>query len=124
MKNLLLGALLGLAPLAMSVPAGAAPACETADQLKSLADTGTAKHHGKALELSGQEAARFLDYLNTRIGDPTDYKGDSLVIGVYPDLGYVLVAFIVNGCADQKNLVRIDPESFKRAYQAAHGVAV
>ncbi len=127
MKSFLLGAVLGLAPLVASAPLQAATrplACETADEVKSMADTGTAKHGGKAIRLEGPEAAVFLDYLNHHIGDPSNYKGDTLIVGTYPDLGYVLVAFVVNGCADQKNLVRIDPASFARAYQAAHGVAV
>ncbi len=126
MKRLLFGAMLGLASIASLPTARAAerPACQSADAVRSQAEVGSAQHGGAATRLDGVEAVVFLDYLNTKIGEPTDYKGDSLIIGFYPDLGYALVGFVVNGCADQKNLVKLDVESFLRAYRAARGVAV
>src|SRR5262249_1097377 len=98
--------------------------CQSADDMKNQAEEGSAKHGGKALRLDGPHAAIFLDYLNNRIGDPTNYKGDTLIIGLYPDVGYVLVGFIVHGCADTRNLVKLDPESFVKAYRATRGVPV
>src|SRR5581483_10877417 len=99
------------------------PVCQSAQEIKSEADEGSAKHGGLALRLDGPDAASFLDYLNTKIGDPTDYKADSLIVGIYPDLGYALVGFILNGCAEP-DLVKIDLGSFLRAYSAVTGVSV
>ncbi|MBV9219438.1 MAG: hypothetical protein JO366_18830 [Methylobacteriaceae bacterium] len=127
MKNVLLGAAVGLVSLMAYLPnarADQSMGCQSAEVIKSQADIGSAKHGGRALRLDGPDAAKFLDYLNNRIGDPTDYKGDSLIIGLYPDLGYVLIGFIVNGCADQNNLVKLDADNFMRAYHAARGVSV
>ncbi|MBV8567003.1 MAG: hypothetical protein JO163_15215 [Methylobacteriaceae bacterium] len=128
MKSLLLGAMLGLASLVSFAPASQAAtdanACQSVDFIKGQADAGSARHGGRAIRLDGVEAAGFLDYLNNRIGDPTDYKGDTLIIGFYPDLGYVLVGFVLNGCADQGTLVKLDPTSFMKAYEAARGTTV
>jgi hypothetical protein len=127
MKYLLLGAMLGLVSLVSYSPVAQATetaSCLSADDMKSQAETGSAKHGGKVLHLTGLEAATFLDVLNNQIGDRTDYKGDMLIIGLYPDLGYALVGFITKGCADQHSLVKLDPGSFMRAYSAARGVPV
>ena len=126
MKNMLLGAAVGLVSLIASLPyaqADQSMGCQSADVIKTQADVGSAKHGGRALRLDGPDAAKFLDYLNNRIGDPTDYKGDTLIIGLYPDLGYVLIGFIINGCADQNNLVKLDADNFMRAYHATRGVS-
>jgi hypothetical protein len=127
MKNVLIGAALGLAALVMYLPAAHAdqtPTCQSADDMKNQVEMGSTKHGGKALRLDGPGAAIFLDYLNNRIGDPTDYRGETVIVGLYPDLGYVLVGFVVHGCADQQHVVKVDPGSFIRAYRAASGVPV
>src|SRR5260370_8131335 len=123
MNRLLLGATFGLATLVAYLPVAQAAetsSCLSAADLRTQAEIGSAKHGGKVLRLTGMEAAKFLDVLNNQIGDRTDYKGDMLIIGLYPDLGYALIAFIAKGCADQKNVVKLDPPSFIRAYSAPH----
>ena len=125
MKRFLLSAALGIAALVAHWPAAHADEglkCMSAEDIQGQAEVGSVRHGGRSLRLDGADAALFLDYLNNRIGDPTDYKADTLIVGLYPDLGYVLVAFIVDGCADQRALVRLDPSSFVRAYRAARGV--
>ncbi len=130
MKNVLLGAIFGLFALnayvtaAQANEANEATDCRSADEMKNQAEIGSAKHGGQALRLDGPPATVFLDYLNNHVGDPTDYKADTLIVGLYPDLGYALVGFIVNGCADQHIFVKLDPESFMRAYRAARGEPV
>jgi hypothetical protein len=129
MKSIVLAATaaaaFGLATVGPLAPARAtaASACQSADAVKVEAEAGTARHGGTAIRLDGIEAAGFVDYLNTRVGEPTDYRGESVIIGLYPDLGYALVGFVVHGCADTQ-LVKIDPESFLRAYKAARGTRV
>jgi hypothetical protein len=127
MKNFILGAAFGLASLVAYLPAAQAEQthdCQSADDIKQLAEIGSAKHGGTVLRLDGSDAADFLNFLNKRIGDPSDYKGDTLIIGLYPDLGYALISFVINGCADTNNLVKLDAENFMRAYRAARGVMV
>ena len=127
MRNILFVTALSLLAHTGYVPAAQADQkaqCQSADALKDEAELGSAKHGGRALRLDGPEAAIFLDYMNNQIGDQTDYKGETLIIGLYPDVGYVLIGFVVHGCADTQNLVKLDPGSFARAYRAANGVPV
>jgi hypothetical protein len=127
MRNILFATALGLLAHLGYVPAAQADQkaqCQSVDTMENQAELGSAKHGGRALRLEGPEAAIFLDYINNRIGDQTDYKGETLIIGLYPDVGYVLIGFIVHGCGDTQKLVKLDPVSFVRAYRAASGVPV
>lgn len=125
MRTFLIGIAAGLAALAGSTMGAmaAGPACQSITQVTNIAAVGTARHGGKVLNLDGRDAMRFVDYLNNHIGDPSLYRGDTLIIGLYPDLGYVLVGFATSGCVDQKNLIKLDPRSFIKAYTVARGVA-
>ena len=81
---------------------------------------------GAEVTLQGGEAKRFLAYLNTKIGEPTDYQGDAVVIRLIPgdaSTGRAMLVAATNGCMHEPALV-LSPAAFMLAYKAARGDGV
>ncbi len=74
---------------------------------------------GGAMQLSGDQAERFLYYLNDKVGRNTDMWGDSVIIARYPMLGYDSVAIVDDGCVDEAKMIRLDPQTTELAFQAS-----
>jgi hypothetical protein len=121
MKNVLLGTAFLLASLATSasLARAAEPGCESTTEAQRRAEWASQQSGSSALRLDGDQAERFLDYLNNKIGRHTEYWGDGVIIGRYPALGYDSVAIVDDGCVDETKLIRLDPDMFEQAYQAA-----
>jgi hypothetical protein len=122
MKHVLLGAALVLASVA--VARAAEPGCESTTDAQQRAEWASQRYGGgSAVRLDGDQAERFLNYLNNKVGRHTEYWGDGVIVGRYPALGYVSVAIVDDGCVDESKLIRLDPDTFDQAYQAAQNTS-
>jgi hypothetical protein len=121
MKHLLLGSVFVFAGFVGSVAAVHASerGCESPSAALSRAEVGSVNAGGLAVRLDGDEAERFFDYLNYKVGRNTDYWGDAVIIGRYPALGYDSVAIVDDGCVDETKMIRLDPQITERALGSA-----
>jgi hypothetical protein len=122
MKRFILTSLLaGTAASGVSLLAYAQPGCEPTTAAQMQTEMQTEQAGGNTVVLSGDQAERFLDYINDNVGRRTDYWGDGVIIGRYPALGYDAVAIVDGGCVDESKTIRLDPEDTAGALNAAQG---
>lgn len=108
----------------LALLSGAARTAECAHsiaEIEGLVWQAARKEHDAELTLTGEQARRFLDYLNTKVGEPTDYKGDALVLALAQD--HVTIFRGLGGCT-LPGAVAMDINSFMSAYKAAVGESV
>jgi hypothetical protein len=125
MKYLSIGFLsaLGLAG-AMSLSAASlaradTDACVPPSVAMMHAEFNTSRAGGDAIRISGDQAERFLYYLNDKVGRDTDEWGDGIIIERFPALGYNTVAIIDDGCVDESKLITLDPRTTAMAFEAS-----
>ncbi len=121
MKSLLLGTTFALAGIIGSVSISKAdePGCVPPSAALFRAQAMAQEAGGTAIRLDGDQAEKFLDYINDNVGRHTDYWGDGVIIERFPALGYDSVAVIDDSCVDETKLIRLDPETTDLAFQAA-----
>lgn len=126
MKHLLvgsriIGSLLGFAGLigTTALAQAFAPGCAAPNAAFIEAQQGAMRAGGDAMQLSGDQAERFLYYLNDKVGRNTDMWGESVIIARYPMLGYDSVAIVDDGCVDEAKMIRLDPQTTAMAYEAS-----
>ena len=61
--------------------------CESADAAQMRTEMASEQSGGNAIRLSGDQAERFLDFINDDVGRHTEYWGDGVIIGRFPALG-------------------------------------
>jgi hypothetical protein len=121
MKSLLIGTTFvfltigGFAPLAKADE----PGCTPSSTALLRAQAASEDAGGTAIRLDGDQAEKFLDYINDNVGRHTDYWGDGVIIGRFPALGYDSVAIVDDGCVDETKLIRLNPATTDLAFQAA-----
>ena len=84
--------------------------CESADAAQMRTEMASEQSGGNAIRLSGDQAERFLDFINDDVGRHTEYWGDGVIIGRFPALGYDAIAIVDDGCVDESKLIRLNPE--------------
>ncbi len=84
--------------------------CQSAVAAQTQTEMTSEQSGGNAIVLSGDQAERFLDYINDNVGRHTDYWGDGVIIGRSPALGYDAIAIVDDGCVDESKLIRLNPE--------------
>ncbi|MBV8565234.1 MAG: hypothetical protein JO273_07260 [Methylobacteriaceae bacterium] len=121
MKSLVFATALAVVSIvgAAQTAKAAAPGCVSTTDAQRRAEIGSQRYGGMALRLDGEDAERFLDYLNNKVGHHTEYWGEGVIIGRYPALGYDAVAIVEDGCVDEQKLIRLNPATTDLAYQAA-----
>lgn len=78
-----------------------------------------ARAGGNAIRITGDQAERFLYYLNEKVGRSTEIWGDGVIIGHYPALGYDTVAIIDDECVDESKLITLDSRVASLAFAAS-----
>ncbi|HEY1735559.1 MAG TPA: hypothetical protein VGG12_02835 [Methylovirgula sp.] len=121
MKHVLLTTLAGAAGIIATTAfaQAAAPSCAAPNAAFIEAQEGAARAGGIAVQLAGDQAERFLYYLNDKTGRNTDTWGDGVIIAHYPMLGYDSVAIVDDGCVNEANMIQLDPQTSAMAYQAS-----
>ncbi len=76
-------AAIGCSPMAY-----AQRACVPVAAAQVQSEMATQQAGGTAIALSGDQAERFLDYINDNIGQHTEYWGDGVLVTRFPALGY------------------------------------
>lgn len=117
----LFGSLFGFAAIVgtTALAQAAAPGCAAPNAAFVQAQMGAERAGGDAMQLSGDQAERFLYYLNDKVGRNTDMWGDGVIIARYPMLGYDSIAIVDDGCVDEAKMIRLDPQTTEMAYQAS-----
>lgn len=122
MKGLIITSLLaGIAAIGFAPVAFAQPGCEPTTAAQMQTQMQSEQTGGATIVLSGDQAERFLDYINDDIGRHTDYWGDGVIVGRYPTLGYDSVAIVDDGCVDESKTIRLNPADTAGALNAAQG---
>jgi hypothetical protein len=122
MKRFIFTSLLaGAAAIGFSSLAFAQESCETTTNAQMQTQMQSEQAGGNTIVLSGDQAERFLDYINEDIGHHTDYWGDGVIVGRYPALGYDNIAIVDDGCVDESKTIRLDPQDTAGALNAANG---
>lgn len=127
MKHLYLGVLsaLSLAGAMTLSAASITPAladmhgCVPPDAAMMRWQVTTSRAGGNVIRITGDQAERFLYFLNDKVGRDTDDWGDSVIIGRYPALGYDTVSIVDDGCVDQSKLITLDPHTTAMAFEAS-----
>ncbi len=125
MKHLTIGVLsaLGLAG-AMSLSAASIAradtgACVPPGAAMMHAQFNTSRAGGNAIRISGDQAERFLYFINEKVGRDTDNWGEGVIVEHYPALGYDTIAIIDDGCVDESKLITLDPHTTAMAFAAS-----
>jgi len=122
MKRFIIASLLaGTAAIGFNPLAHAQQGCEPTAAAQMQTEMQSEQSGGNIIVLSGDQAERFLDYINDDVGRHTDYWGDSVIIGRYPALGYDAIAIVDNGCVDESKTIRLDPQDTAAGLHAADG---
>ncbi len=111
MKHFLLMSLsVATATIVCSPMAYAQRACIPVAAAQVQSEMATQQTGGTAIALSGDQAERFLDYINDNIGQHTEYWGDGVLVTRFPALGYDAMAIVDDGCVDESKAIRLNPE--------------
>lgn len=122
MKRFIISSILaGTAAIGFSPLAFAQPGCEPMTAAQVRTQFMTSQAGGSTIVLSGDQAERFLDYINDDIGRSTDYWGDGVIVARYPALGFDSVAIVDDGCVDESKTIRLAPPDTAGALHAADG---
>jgi hypothetical protein len=120
MKHFLFTSLLAAtAAIGCGPTAYAQRACVPVAAAQVQSEMATQRAGGTAIALSGNQAERFLDYINDNVGQHTDYWGDGVLVTRFPALGYDAMAIVDNGCVDESKAIRLNPEDTAAALQHA-----
>ncbi|HLH12546.1 MAG TPA: hypothetical protein VKV77_11800 [Methylovirgula sp.] len=120
MKSLFIGTLVvagfvGFAPLAYAT----GPGCVPPGAALAHAQMVTSSAGGVAVQLGGDQAEDFLDYVNDHVGHSTDLWGQGVLVERFPALGFDTIAIIDDGCVDEAKALRLDPATTDLALQAS-----
>ncbi|HEY0145018.1 MAG: hypothetical protein WDN29_01720 [Methylovirgula sp.] len=107
-------AAIGCSPMAY-----AQRACVPVAAAQVQSEMATQQAGGTAIALSGDQAERFLDYINDNIGQHTEYWGDGVLVTRFPALGYDAMAIVDDGCVDESKAIRLNPADTAAALQHA-----
>lgn len=124
MKRIIVTSLFAAATaIGFSPIAHAQQGCEPTGAAQMQTEMASEQSGGNMIVLSGDQAERFLDYLNDDVGRHTDYWGDGVIIGRFPALGYDAIAIVDDGCVDESKLIRLNPEETAAGLQHAEGAS-
>lgn len=118
-RRLLFAAILALAPIAAAFAedAPAPAACTSADAtIATVTPMATANGY-TIVRLDGVRAARFMDYVNHNIGDPSDWHGRTVLI-LKPVDGPVK-ALVMDDCEESGQVFSLSPAAYILAIAAA-----
>jgi hypothetical protein len=94
-------------------------ACVPPNAAMMHAEFSTSRAGGNAIRISGDQAERFLYYLNDKVGRDTDTWGEGVIVERFPALGFDTVAVIDDGCVDESKLITLDPQTTAMAFEAS-----